>query len=221
MCVVCVCVHECRHTHSCLTLCDPMDCGPPGSFAHGIFQARMLEWIVISFSRESFWSRNQIYISCLSCISRWVLYQLSHQGSPIRGMCTLLIFPTKDSTLMMVGVIDPNVSFYVFVGICGAANGHNCIPVILQWGVSLLVHYYQALLDVMLTLISEVQILTFFLQMLGLPCVLFGWPHSIEQWINSLRGHVSIMWHTGFLCTESRLWEIKVLFGTYWSSLHT
>ena len=70
--------------------------------------------------------------------------------------------------------LDPNGSFYVFVGICDAVNGHNCIPMILQWGVSLLVHYYQALLDVMLTLISEVQILTFFLQMLGLPCVLFG-----------------------------------------------
>ena len=101
---VCVCVHECRHTQSCLTLCDPMDCGAPGSFAHGIFQARMLEWIVISFSWESFWSRNQTYISCISCISRWVLYQLSHQGSPIRGMCTLFIFLTKDSTLTMVGV---------------------------------------------------------------------------------------------------------------------
>ena len=36
---------------SCLTLCDPMDCSPPGSSAHGIFQARILEWIALSFSR--------------------------------------------------------------------------------------------------------------------------------------------------------------------------
>ena len=34
---------------SCLTLCDPMDCGLPGSSAHGIFQARVLEWGAIAF----------------------------------------------------------------------------------------------------------------------------------------------------------------------------
>ena len=37
----------------CLTLCDPMDCSPPGSFVHGILQARILEWVAISFSRGS------------------------------------------------------------------------------------------------------------------------------------------------------------------------
>ena len=37
----------------CLTLCDPMDCSLPGSSIHGIFQARILEWIAISFSRGS------------------------------------------------------------------------------------------------------------------------------------------------------------------------
>ena len=35
---------------SCLTLCDPMDCGPPGSSVHGILQARILEWVAISCS---------------------------------------------------------------------------------------------------------------------------------------------------------------------------
>ena len=37
----------------CLTLCDPMDCSLPGSSVHGIFQARILEWVAISFSRRS------------------------------------------------------------------------------------------------------------------------------------------------------------------------
>ena len=36
---------------SCPTLCDPVDCSPPGSFIHGILQARILEWVAISFSR--------------------------------------------------------------------------------------------------------------------------------------------------------------------------
>ena len=38
----------------CPTLCDPMDCSPPGSSVHGIFQARILEWVDISFSRGIF-----------------------------------------------------------------------------------------------------------------------------------------------------------------------
>ena len=40
-------------TKSCLTLCDPMDYRPPGSSVHGILQAGILGWVVISFSRGS------------------------------------------------------------------------------------------------------------------------------------------------------------------------
>ena len=36
----------------CPTICDPMDCNPPGSSVHGIFQARILDWVAISFSRD-------------------------------------------------------------------------------------------------------------------------------------------------------------------------
>ena len=39
--------------HSCLTLCDPMDCSLSGSFLHGILQVRVMEWVAISFSRGS------------------------------------------------------------------------------------------------------------------------------------------------------------------------
>ena len=44
---------ESEIAQSCLTLCDLVDCSPPGSSIHGILQARILEWVVISFSRES------------------------------------------------------------------------------------------------------------------------------------------------------------------------
>ena len=37
-------------THSCRTLCDPMNCSLPGSSVHEIFQARILEWVAISYS---------------------------------------------------------------------------------------------------------------------------------------------------------------------------
>ena len=39
---------------SCLTLCDPVDCSPPGSSVHAVLQARILEWVPIPFSRASF-----------------------------------------------------------------------------------------------------------------------------------------------------------------------
>ena len=45
----------CMHAfllQSCLTPCNPMDCSPPGSSVYGFLQARILEWVVISFSRE-------------------------------------------------------------------------------------------------------------------------------------------------------------------------
>ena len=42
---------ESEVTESCLTLCNPMNCSLPGSSIHGIFQARVLEWVAISFSR--------------------------------------------------------------------------------------------------------------------------------------------------------------------------
>ena len=43
---------ESKVAQSCPTLCDPMDCSPPGSSLHGILQARVLEWVAIAFSRE-------------------------------------------------------------------------------------------------------------------------------------------------------------------------
>ena len=40
----------CLVTNSCLALCDPIDCSPPGPSVHGIRQARVLEWVAIAFS---------------------------------------------------------------------------------------------------------------------------------------------------------------------------
>ena len=51
---------------SCRTLCDPMDCSPPGFSVHGILQARILEWVAISFSRVSSWPRDWTRVSCIA-----------------------------------------------------------------------------------------------------------------------------------------------------------
>ena len=56
-------------TQSCSTLCDPMDCGPPGSSVHGILQARILEWVAISFSRGSSQPRDQTWSPTLQADS--------------------------------------------------------------------------------------------------------------------------------------------------------
>ena len=56
----------CLFTKSCQTLCDPMDCSPLGSFVHGIFQARILDWVAISFSRESSQPMDKTHVFCLA-----------------------------------------------------------------------------------------------------------------------------------------------------------
>ena len=48
---------------SCPTLCESMDCSPPGSSVHGILQARILEWVAISFSKGSSWPRDWTQVS--------------------------------------------------------------------------------------------------------------------------------------------------------------
>ena len=70
-------------TQSCLTLCDSMDCSPPGSFVHGILQARILEGVVISFSRGIFSNQGSNPHLYVSCTGRQVLYPLHLLGSPL------------------------------------------------------------------------------------------------------------------------------------------
>ena len=68
------CVHA-KSIQSCLTLCNPMDWSPPGSSVYGILQARILEWVAMPSSRGSSWPRDRNWVSSVSCIGRWVLYQ--------------------------------------------------------------------------------------------------------------------------------------------------
>ena len=64
-------------TQSCPTLSDPMVCSPPGSSVHGIFQASVLKWVAISFSRRSSRPRDFLNPDLLYC--RQILYQPSYQ----------------------------------------------------------------------------------------------------------------------------------------------
>ena len=71
---VCVCVllHP--------TVCDPVDCSPPGSSVHGTLQARILEWVAMPSSRTSSWYRDRTPVSCVSCIGRRILYHWEPPG---------------------------------------------------------------------------------------------------------------------------------------------
>ena len=69
----------CKFSHSLLLLfsccvwlfCNSMDCSPLGFFIHGISQARILEWVTVSFSRGSSWPRDRTHTTC---ICRQILY---------------------------------------------------------------------------------------------------------------------------------------------------
>ena len=69
-------VNNAELLQSCLTLCNPMDCSPPSSSVHGIFQARVLQWV--DFLQGIFLTQ-RLNLGNLHC--RRILYRLSHQGS--------------------------------------------------------------------------------------------------------------------------------------------
>ena len=77
---------------SCPTPCGPVDCSPPGSSLHGILQARILEWVAISFSRGSSQPRDRTQVSCIAsrCFNLWAT----------RGALTLLHETLMHETLM-------------------------------------------------------------------------------------------------------------------------
>ena len=78
-----------EHTHwyilsevaqSCLTLCYPVDCSPPGSSVHGILQARILEWVAIPFSSGSSQPRDRTQVSRIvgRCFNLWATREVRY-----------------------------------------------------------------------------------------------------------------------------------------------
>ena len=108
-----VCVSVCAQL--CLTLCIPMDCSPPGSSVHENFQARILEQVAIFFSKESPWPKDWIYVSCVSCIGRRVLYQLSDQRSLVctcQSQSPNLLLPSHP--LVTVHLFSTSMTLFLF-----------------------------------------------------------------------------------------------------------
>ena len=84
---------ESEVAQSCLTLCDPVDCSLPGSSIHGILQARILEWVAISFSRGSSRPRDWTQVSCIvgRCFNLWTTREAPQE--------VLILGPTWDASV--------------------------------------------------------------------------------------------------------------------------
>ena len=77
---------ESEVVQSCLTLSDPMDCSLPGSSVHGIFQARVLEWVAIAFSEHKHTAAAAAAKSLQSCPILRDPIDGSPPGSPVPGI---------------------------------------------------------------------------------------------------------------------------------------
>ena len=104
----CECEHEREVAQTCPTLCDPMDCSLPGSSVHGIFQAMVLEWIAISFSKGSSQPRDRTRVSRI--IDRrftlwatrevWVAWKLKAKVLVVQSSLTLWLHGLQPTRLL-------------------------------------------------------------------------------------------------------------------------
>ena len=112
---------------SCLTLCDPMGCGLPGSSVHGILQARILEWVAIPFSRGTSQPRTQTLVSCIASgfFTAWDTKEAPVEFSKMMGkkalyvkdinplLWLLLIFYSYSFTIILIMIYDRQNFSYV------------------------------------------------------------------------------------------------------------
>ena len=94
-------MRACLLTQSCPALCDPFVCNPACSSLHGIFQARILEWIALPSSREFSWPRDQTHVSC---IGRQILHHWGTRKSLYGIINTLKFCGLKQKPLFWLSI---------------------------------------------------------------------------------------------------------------------
>ena len=98
------------------TLCDPMDCSPPGSSVHGILQARVLEWVAVLLCRGPSRPTDR---TCLSYVGRWILLPLSClETTAFLLYCTLLLACFLDHCSKTITDILPSKQLHGKNGVC-------------------------------------------------------------------------------------------------------
>ena len=101
----CVCVQSLGCV---LTLSDPMDCSPPDFSVHGIFQARILEWVAIFFSREKTQALNPCLLHCMWILSHCTTWETQTTGINKHFSLAKNVLIVMVSILINKGVFEPN-----------------------------------------------------------------------------------------------------------------
>ena len=121
----------CSVIQLCLILYDLRECSLPGSSVHGISQARILKWVAISSSRGSPQPRNWTCVSCVSCLSRQILY---HWASWEAHVCINIYVPTYVCACVCICVCIYtyiyDMCWYIISSIFQMTKKH-CSPVII------------------------------------------------------------------------------------------
>ena len=91
---------ESEVVQSCLTLCDPMDCSLPGSSVRGIFQARVLEWVAVSFSRRSSQPRDRTQVSRIA--GRRFTIWATREDSSLSYMAFIMLRHVSSTPLLRI-----------------------------------------------------------------------------------------------------------------------
>ena len=113
-CLFGLCLHSVAQL--CPTLCDPMDLSLPGSSVHGIFLIRILEWVVISFSRGSSQPRDRTDVSCLSCAAGG-FYTTEPQTKAGSAFPRVYLFPRPRASSIQRHTFGYHLEFHS-VGLC-------------------------------------------------------------------------------------------------------
>ena len=111
---------KCSVTQLVMSLCNPMDCSPPGSSVHEISQARILEWVAISFSRVSSHTRDWTHISC---IDEWIPYHWATREAQTKPAAAA---KSLQSCLTLCDPVDGSPPGYPVPGVLQAR--------VLEWG---------------------------------------------------------------------------------------
>ena len=112
--IACVWVHA-KLLQLCLTLCDPMDCSPPGSSVHAILQARKPEWVAVSSFRGSSWPKNRTCISYLSSIWQAGSLPLAPPGKPRSSTVEWKMVTCGENHILNIVLRSTSISEYLFI----------------------------------------------------------------------------------------------------------
>ena len=123
----------------CACLVVPLDCNPPGSSIHGISQARILEWVAISFSRGSYWPRDRTWVSCTAgeFFTHWAINPNMREGTSFKyytgqdfyiSEMRLFLWLKGTAELWNLTKISSRTKVHMYSGSTGAEKGE------FQWG---------------------------------------------------------------------------------------